>query len=82
LTAADGTGLVGIGTAKRIGCLARRNAVKRRARNVLIQHPQWLDPHHDYILILGASAGEAEYSALTTELETLFVKMSDRWANN
>jgi ribonuclease P protein component len=79
LVATTGSGLVGIGAAKRIGNLPRRNVVKRRARNILVQHSGWIDFNLDYILILGEAAGATEFSVLVTQLETLFVKMNDRW---
>ena len=79
MIAAPGGGLVGIGTARKIGTHPARNLVKRRVREVLHRISEHVRTDLDYVLILGEASKRAQLPELEAEFATLFVRMNDRW---
>jgi len=75
-----GAGRVGIATAKKIGCHARRNWVKRRIREGLFRLEDELKNDLDYILIASTNVVEIDLTAIVEELKDALNRMNERWA--
>lgn len=76
-----GHGEIGFATVKKIGCHARRNRQKRRAReayNALAQENVGLD----IAVLVRESADKASFDELTEELGRLLEETRRRWAGS
>ena len=79
LTADRGQGRVGIATAKKIGCHARRNWVKRRIRESISSLESELRTDLDYILIATPNVVSMEFTAVRDEVRDAVARMNLRW---
>lgn len=82
LTTDQGIGRLGIATAKKIGCHARRNWVKRRIRESIYSLESPLAPHLDYIVIATPNVVNMEFAAMAVELAEGLNRMNQRWADD
>jgi ribonuclease P protein component len=80
LSADRGEGRVGIATAKKIGCHARRNWVKRRIRECIFSLESELRTDLDYILIATPNVVPMEFEAICGEVRDAVNRMNLRWA--
>lgn len=80
LSALPGTGLLGIGTSKKIGNKPRRNRTKRRFREA-VRLSELVDPRLDYVLIVGPRGDTAPFARIREEVVDLFGKARERWAD-
>ena len=64
----NGTGLVGIAVAKKLGSHPIRNRLKRQCREVIRASAGSILPERDYILIVGEPAAKANFQELTDQL--------------
>ncbi|MBS1713374.1 MAG: ribonuclease P protein component [Armatimonadetes bacterium] len=74
-----GEGLVGFATARAIGCHARRNRAKRRARAAFNALPP-LSVRADMAVLVREEAAKAEWNELVEELGRLCEETQRRWA--
>ena len=73
-----GTGLVGVATTKRIGCHARRNRQKRRAREAVnATGLGFVDL--DMAVLVRETADKTSFDELTEELKRLLEETRQRW---
>jgi ribonuclease P protein component len=74
----SGSGAVGVATARKIGCHARRNRVRRRVREVarlnLPKFSSW-----DSVIVAKVSADQAEFESITKDLTQLIDELERRW---
>jgi ribonuclease P protein component len=80
LIADRGVGKVGIATAKKTGCHARRNWVKRRIRECIASLESRLRNDLDYIAIATPNVVEMDFGGLQSELGEAVIRMNERWA--
>ena len=76
-----GPGEIGFATAKKIGCHARRNRQKRRAREAY----NATSPHNvslDMAVLVRDCADTASFDELTEELGRLLEETNRRWAGS
>ena len=73
-------GRIGIATAKKIGCHARRNWVKRRIRESINSLESHLKPQIDYTLIASPSVVLLSFEETTAALQDALDRMASRWA--
>ncbi|MBI1756221.1 MAG: ribonuclease P protein component [Fimbriimonas ginsengisoli] len=81
LVADRGEGLIGIGVARKIGCIARRNGVRRRSKAILAAMVERIARNLDYVLLLGEKSAQASHGEMQAEIGLLFERMNARWAN-
>ena len=77
--ALPGTGLIGYSTPRSIGCLARRNRMKRRFRAAVEScgRPEGLD----VIVAISASADKVEFESIQKDVAAGLKRISERWEN-
>ena len=75
-----GAGLIGIATSKKIGGKPARNTQKRRFREILRQHPAWLNPNVDSVVVLSERVAARSFEELTAEAEQLFQALQAKWS--
>jgi len=80
VSAVSGTGKIGFATAKKIGCHARRNHVRRRFQAAFRQIDFNPEPPLDLIVIIGDGALDVGIAGVREELRTLLEKIKGRWA--
>jgi ribonuclease P protein component len=80
LAALPGTGLIGFATAKKIGCHARRNRLRRRFQSAFRQLKFDPKPPLDLIVIVGMAAQDVGIQEIGEELGMLLQKIEGRWA--
>lgn len=76
--AIEGNGELGVTTAKKIGCNARRNREKRRLKSALQRIPQ--NPRLDLVLVLAPSGERVAFDRLVEDLQTVMERLIARWA--
>jgi ribonuclease P protein component len=75
-----GTGKTGFATAKKIGCHARRNSIRRKFQAAFREIPFQPTPKLDLVIIIGAGALGVKVADAKEELAAMLVKMEGRWA--
>jgi len=74
----SGTGAVGVTTARKIGCRARRNRVRRRVREIArLQFHRFTN--WDSVIVAKASADHAPHEAICKDLNQLLDELECRW---
>lgn len=81
MSALPGTGKIGFATAKKIGCHARRNQIRRRFQAALSGFEFSPNPPLDLIVIIGIGATGVEFAEVKEELLGLLKKIEGRWAS-
>lgn len=76
-----GTGFFGVSAAKSIGCHARRNLAKRRAREAWRTSLGSI-PNADIIVIVKVESVEADFQEIQLEMVKLVEGLKDSWAEN
>ena len=80
ISALPGTGLIGFATAKKIGCHARRNQLRRRYQAVLRDLGDSRTTPLDLVVIIGTGAASVGIAEVKSELWRLLKSIEERWA--
>ncbi|MBL8087276.1 MAG: ribonuclease P protein component [Chthonomonas sp.] len=79
LMSLPGSGLVGIATSKSIGCHARRNRIKRRAREVARACNLHRYTQFDWVVSVGGDSLRVPLKTLCSEISAMSEKLTSRW---
>lgn len=76
-----GTGLVGVATARSVGCHARRNRQKRRVREA-VRVSAVAEPQFDMAFVAKQAVYTTDFQTLRDEVVRLTTEAKRRWAEN